>query len=217
MNLFSHHHQSRLQQGPRKLHVGCGPTILQGWYNIDIKEHPGVDEVRDVTKGLDFHDVDFVFCEHFIEHLRLDDGIRFLHDCCTMLCPDGMLRISTPNLDWVYATHYRLVGVTTDDRISDTLVINRAFHGWGHQFLYNQELLSHLLVRVGFADIAACEYGVSTYPELDNLESHQRYSGSHSMSDLIILEARAGQRPASPAQLETLLAKVREEYLKYLS
>src|SRR5262249_9289542 len=47
-----------------KLHIGSGPQILPGWVNVDNLPYPGVDKVLDVTAGLPFRDVDFIFAEH---------------------------------------------------------------------------------------------------------------------------------------------------------
>jgi len=83
----------------RRLHVGCGTEIISGWCNIDLQELPGIDLVLDVTREFPFSDADYIFCEHFIEHLRFDDGLRFLEGCWRSLTDGGVLRISTPNLD----------------------------------------------------------------------------------------------------------------------
>ncbi|MDQ6802345.1 MAG: hypothetical protein M3041_16105, partial [Acidobacteriota bacterium] len=61
-----------------KLQLGSGPQILQGWINIDNVKYPGVDKVLDVTRGLPFRDVSFVFAEHFIEHLAYADALALL-------------------------------------------------------------------------------------------------------------------------------------------
>ncbi|MGZ5494514.1 MAG: hypothetical protein ACXWHG_12990 [Thermoanaerobaculia bacterium] len=53
-----------------------------------------------------------------------------------MLRDDGVLRLSTPNLDWVWASHYRRV-LTSDQEILGAFGLNRAFRGWGHRFLFN--------------------------------------------------------------------------------
>src|SRR5688500_68383 len=92
-----------------KLHLGCGPVALPGWLNIDNLPYPGVDRVLDVTAGLPFEDVQFVFAEHFIEHLELDAAMALMRECRRVLRDDGVLRLSTPNLDWVWASHYKKV------------------------------------------------------------------------------------------------------------
>ena len=93
----------RLQQ---KLHIGCGDVALPGWVNIDLAPYPAVDRVHDVTKPLPFESCSFIFAEHFIEHLSLHDGLRFLQHCRKALADNGVLRLTTPNLDWVWSTHY---------------------------------------------------------------------------------------------------------------
>lgn len=62
----------------QKLHIGCGDVALAGWVNIDLTPYPAVDLVHDVTKPLPFESCSFIFAEHFIEHLSLHDGLRFL-------------------------------------------------------------------------------------------------------------------------------------------
>ena len=70
------------------------------------------------------------------------DGRRVLQD-------DGVLRLSTPNLDWVWFTHYRLEMSETEQTLA-CFAINRAFRGWGHQFLYNERTLRSTLLDAGF-------------------------------------------------------------------
>src|SRR5688572_6739950 len=88
------------------LHIGCGDCALPGWTNVDITPYPAVDAVHDVTKDLPYRDCRFIFAEHFIEHLELDATVAFLRRCRAALAPDGVIRLTTPNLDWVWATHY---------------------------------------------------------------------------------------------------------------
>src|SRR6185295_12936038 len=88
--------------GPIRLHVGCGPMTLNGWVNVDNQPYPGVDYVLDVTQGLPFSNAEFIFAEHFIEHLEFDAARTFLKNCRKILRDDGTLRVSTPNLDWVW-------------------------------------------------------------------------------------------------------------------
>ena len=63
-----------------KIHVGCGNAPLPGWVNIDIESLPGVDLVLDVRQGLPFDTAEYVFAEHFIEHLDFQSGLGFLQE-----------------------------------------------------------------------------------------------------------------------------------------
>ncbi|MHA1380660.1 MAG: class I SAM-dependent methyltransferase [Candidatus Helarchaeota archaeon] len=105
-----------------KLHFGCGPRILKGWINIDLKFVPYQKfmkyytnkyypkEIRgnrsdfyvlDITKEnlpLPNNSVDVIFHEDFIEHLNQRDQIIFLAETFRVLKSGGIHRVNTPNL-----------------------------------------------------------------------------------------------------------------------
>lgn len=194
---------------PLRLHVGCGQEAIAGWVNIDNKALPGVDRVLDVTVGLPFRNVVAIYAEHFLEHLSLDQGLAFLAECRRALADTGVLRLSTPNLDWVYATHYRLSGDSDErERLNDCLQLNRAFRGWGHQFLYNERMLAAVLRANGFASVRFQRYGESDVPELRGLERHETWRDTPEMPHVIIAEA-SGRAAASPLPAD-LVAPFRE-------
>lgn len=173
-----------------RLHIGSGPVVLPGWTNVDIEYHPGVHHVLDVRDGLPFQEVEYIYAEHFIEHLTHDAGIRFLAECRAALSASGTLRLSTPNLDWVWSTQYHR---PSDDAIRDCFAINKSFRGWGHQFLYNLDTLSAALRDVGFKAIRVCRYGESEKPALTNLERHDKSIDTRELPHVIIVEATGRQ------------------------
>jgi len=105
-----------------KLHIGCGPRVLKGWINIDLKFTPYQAYLKyytdkyypesargdksdflalDVSRQpLPFPDnsVDVVFHEDFLEHLNQRSQVLFLADSLRVLKPDSIHRIDTPNL-----------------------------------------------------------------------------------------------------------------------
>jgi predicted SAM-dependent methyltransferase len=184
-----------------KLHLGCGPLALPGWVNIDNQPYPGVDRVLDVTRGLPFRNVSFVFAEHFIEHLAYDDALTMLRECRRIMGDDGVLRLSTPNLDWVWATHYRL-DAPEADQVAACFYLNRAFHGWGHQFLYNERTLTATLNDAGFANVRRVAYGESEHAALRGLERHEQSTDYGELSHILIVEA-SGKGGSAPEYLET--------------
>jgi predicted SAM-dependent methyltransferase len=171
-----------------KLHLGCGPHHLDGWLNVDNTAYPGVDRLLDVTAGLPFEGVSLIFAEHFIEHLDYRAAGALLRECRRVLRDDGVLRLTTPNLDWVWASHYKPV-LTADEELLACFAINRAFRGWGHQFLYNFATLRDTLLEAGFGDVSRQEYGQSGHTELQRLESHEQNPDFEGLSHILIVEA----------------------------
>ncbi|HVT60231.1 MAG TPA: hypothetical protein VHR45_17805 [Thermoanaerobaculia bacterium] len=202
------------QKTAPRLHIGSGHARLDGWINIDVQPLPEVDVVADVTKGLDFSGVEAVFAEHFIEHLQIADALGFLLEAQRVLARRGWIRLSTPNLDWVWASHYQLGGAPDLMRAS-ALILNRAFHGWRHQFLWNKELLGEALGASGFTDLRWCRHGESELPVFQGIERHETYGDSADLPHVIIAEARKGE-PQSE-RLTRLRALIEREFLIHLA
>jgi predicted SAM-dependent methyltransferase len=203
---FRHQAQPRF----RRLHMGCGKERIDGWLNVDIQILPGVDLVADATRGLGLRDLEAVYAEHFLEHLEVEDAISFLCDMHRALQADGVLRLSTPNLDWVWITHYGL----HDDRErkrAQAIMLNRAFRGWHHRFLWNRELLGQTLAACGFEGITWHRHGESARAVFRGLERHETYEDTAELPHVIIAEASKG--PEQPAALAALRDTLYHEYL----
>jgi predicted SAM-dependent methyltransferase len=199
---------------PLRLHLGSGSVRLDGWTNVDIQALPGVDVVADVTKGLHFTDVEAIFAEHFLEHLPLAGALFFLQEAHRVLVPGGWLRLSTPNLDWVWSTHYRREA-DADTKQANAIMLNRAFHGWRHQFLWNREILGEALLACGFEEPRWCRHGESTLPIFQRIEHHETYADEPDLPHVIIAEAKKG--PAQPERLEKLRGILERDFLSHLA
>jgi predicted SAM-dependent methyltransferase len=199
---------------PYRLHVGSGKARLEGWVNLDVQALPGVDVVCDVTKGLGFADVEAVFAEHFLEHLALADAVGFLLECHQVLNPGGWVRLSTPNLEWVWATHYRLDLDDETKRLA-ALQLNRAFHGWRHQFLWNRQILREALEACGFDGVRWCRYGESELALFQGIERHEIYADAPDLPHVLIVEARKGE--PRPERLQSFRDLIERELLIHLA
>ena len=194
-------------QGIKRVQVGCGPhNQFENWWNVDIEAFQGIDETLDATKPWPYTDLEYVFGEHFLEHLPLDGSVRFLTYAGKSLRVGGKLRLSTPNLEWVLRTHFPYEDSEPEKRIAGTLNTNRAFHGWGHRFLYTKEMLGYLLSELGFEEVSFHSYGESSDPELSNLERHGKPREDAGHPNVIIVEARRGEHEVGPStRLATFL------------
>ena len=181
-----------------KLHIGSGPHLLEGWFNIDNQPYQGIVLVHDVRDGLPFADVRFIYAEHFIEHIPYRDAVLFLKQCRSILRSDGILRLSTPNLDWVWRHNYHPNEWSDEsEAVRDCFWMNRAFRGWGHQFLYNLPALTETLHEAGFATVVMCRYGESEHPELTNVEGHEKYPDDDDLPHVVVVEASGSGGTAS--------------------
>lgn len=193
-----------------RLHVGCGRERLEGWVNVDVQLFPGVvDFVADAGRGLAVRDLDAVFAEHFLEHLELDAAVAFLVDAHRALRPAAPLRLSTPNLEWVWRTHYRQ-HAEPEQRRRDALMLNRAFHGWEHRFLWNRALLAEALAACGFVALRWHRHGESERAQLRALERHETYPDTPELPHVLVVEATKGE------QQPELLAALRRRVETYL-
>lgn len=164
-----------------KLNIGCGEVKILGWVNIDIE--PGADLVLDARCKLPFdnNSVDYIFNEHFFEHLTFEEGLKTLRDFYRCLKVGGVLRIAMPNLDDLiqkYNTDWRDQDWLTQPeyRFIETrgMMINIALRWWGHKYSYNEEDLRNHMVKAGFREVTKCEKAESKYTELCGLETTRR-------------------------------------------
>jgi predicted SAM-dependent methyltransferase len=201
-----------LPENPR-LHVGCGRERFEGWVNIDAADLPGVDVVADVTRGLEFRDCEAIYAEHFLEHLPLDRAVDFLVEAHRALAPGGLLRLSTPNLDWVWMTHYH-ADAFPEAKQEGAIQLNRAFRGWEHQFLWNRELLGEALESCGFSELEWCRYRESRHDLFRGIERHESYPETPELPHVLIVEARRGPRRAD--RLAALRRRIDRDFLSHL-
>src|SRR5690349_5178775 len=101
-----------------KLNIGCGTDYKKGWINIDNNSDQNIEKLDlnwDLRYPLPFpeNSVDFIFNEHFMEHLTVEEGIHANKDFLRVLKKGGILRIATPDLENV-VDHYLHVPLSKD-------------------------------------------------------------------------------------------------------
>lgn len=202
--------------GMRRVNVGCGPEhLLSDWWNVDIRPFAGIDQTVDVTKPWPWRDrLEFIYGEHFLEHLTVPQALDFLVHAGNTLERGGRIRLTTPSLEWVLTTHFNLAAHDPTTRLSQTWEINRAFHGWGHQFLYSREMLLQFITGTGFESPEIWDYGKSATLALKNLERHRGWKVSDGYPSVWIVEAVRGAKPIALA--DNLMRDAEKNYIPYL-
>jgi predicted SAM-dependent methyltransferase len=168
---------------PIMLNIGCGTDYKKGWINIDNNSDNNIDKLDlnwDLRNPLPYkkNSVDYIFNEHFIEHLTVEEAQVVIKDLMRVLKPGGVLRIAMPNLAETVDDYLNLP--IKDDpvikRFKLTYIktraerINIAFREWGHKWLYDAEELKRRLREAGCKNIKQCQLRKSTHVNLRNLE-----------------------------------------------
>ena len=191
-------------RSPQGLHIGAERFSIPNWFNTDLDPVRPDTYYLDATKPFPFHwdAFDFIFSEHMIEHLSFRQGLDMLRECRRVLKPGGVIRIATPNLCNILAltdesSHeaYLQWAIKEFDLPRDpypkaTSVINNFFRSWGHQFIYDPEMLRTTLQQEGFTDVTQCEVGESCHPNLRRLERHgERWNDFINKFETMVFEA----------------------------
>ena len=199
----------------RKLQLGCGRNWLEGWLNSDYFPRTSDILQLDVTVALPFENDTFdnIFSEHVIEHISYPEGAYMLEECFRVLKPGGVLRVGTPDLAFLVNLYredeaasqsrtqieqefleYFLANEIKDRETNapvdfDTYLINKFVRAWGHEFIYDEKSLRHMMKTLGFVDITRCEVMESGHQALCGLENIDRKPPGHIALETIVMES----------------------------
>lgn len=158
-----------------RLHLACGWNILQGWANIDTLNNRNLIHWNLLNPlPIEDNSIEYIFCEHYLEHIDRMQAKAFMTDCHRVLKEGGVIRISTPSLRKIiddYIKGHKL-GCTEIDATASTpcQILNKYMHWWGHEFIYDEEELSLLFSETGFRKNSQAQWRVSSHSELNGLE-----------------------------------------------
>ena len=126
-----------------------------------------------------------------------------LAECFRILAPGGKIRIATPDLAFLIDLYNDkksslqqeyvnwAIGKFVPDAISnhETFVINNYLRNWGHQFIYDRNVLAKLLETIGFSDITSCDISESEHETFQRLETEWRIPDGFLKLETFVLEA----------------------------
>jgi predicted SAM-dependent methyltransferase len=204
---------ARRRLGPLFLHTGCGTHLVPGWVNTDVVTlvDPGGSATQegeaysvggravylkhDASRPYPLADgsIRWVYNEHFIEHLGLEDALRWLREMHRLLDARGRIRVSTPDLEqfvrgylderqelfdaWRAEIKPHLVGVE-DLPARRAVVLNLLFEHWGHRWIYDLEELACILSLAGFHGVERRDFRQGGEPRLAELDQDWRRVGT---------------------------------------
>lgn len=167
----------------KKVHYGCGSTILDGWLNVDLHD---CDDERYLKVNLlerhpfDDYSVEYGFSEDMLEHLTQAESIFFLSEVHRSLVRGGVLRLSFPGLEGVLKRHY---SPAQGAQIRKGEL--EAYCYWDHIHFYSKEELTTVAQHLGFSSISFVDFGKSSFPDLVGLDTRTHQIGLNTYAQLI--------------------------------
>lgn len=200
----------------RKIQLAPGelPVRQAGWLTADLWTG---DVYFNANKNLPFKNssVDYVFSEHFLEHLDFEIAVKHLNEIFRVLKPGGVTRISVPDLAAMCKTYVskdkKVLNATLDlmknivldskkpiyknrTKMFAAEYVNIGFIGFGHRYMWDFEVLSETLKALGFVDVKKFSEKKSDIKELKNLERH----GEQDLLNSKLTFSAEAMKPAIP-------------------
>jgi len=182
-------------------HPSCLNTDLCGLIDLSLTE-TRMDRIfrvdgeayfvqMDATRPLPFADAvfDWVYAEHFIEHITLREAIGWLREVRRLLRPDGLVRLTTPDLGRyaaAYAAGDQAFFAAHSARLEKygfppmetrpAWMVNQIFQFWGHKWIYDADELRHAAVEAGFpaGGFRRCAFREGRLPKVAALDYELR-------------------------------------------
>ena len=204
--------QYQSENAIKKLHIGCGGSLMPGWLNSDIFPDTAMVAYLDASQTFPIADntFDYVYSEHVFEHLTFQQQLNYLKESLRILKPGGKLRIATPDFNFLV----RLAGSNRSEledrylnwnskaflqpvlqelinlKTPEVYVINNYFKDWGHQLIHNPLSLSNLLEHAGFVNIIILKVGDSSDVNFRDIERHyEMITEEYNLLETFVLEA----------------------------
>jgi predicted SAM-dependent methyltransferase len=168
-----------------RLNIGCGSNVIDGWLNVDAYV---ID--KDVLHynalnclPLDNGSVKRIHCEHFLEHLDLQQAMVFLVECRRVLEVEGTMRIIVPDAE-KYMTSYvardegffgqlRFLGNASRPLETNMMVCDQMFRmGGDHCSAWDFITIEKVCRGAGFSSVERSEWrGGPVEHQIDGLDN----------------------------------------------
>ena len=165
-------------RGRLRLHLGCGPKILDGWVNVDMRLGRRIltAKLPRALARFPSRSARFIYASHVLEHIDYPrEAVLFAKECHRILVDGGALRIVVPGIEKIIRAY------VADD--ADFFTIQASMHppecttklehlmyalqqGGAHKYGYDFETMSKLLDPAGFGTIVQSDYNASAFAQL---------------------------------------------------
>jgi len=166
----------KLYKNKNYLHLGCGPSIIDGYVNADFfnririrkRNTPRLQWQLDLRYPLDCNDdvFDGVYTEHTLEHLNPLQAQNLLKELYRVMKKNAIIRITVPDLEAYikfYTGKYDDIDVSEFKKMYNTgcSAIRNTTQNYLHRSVWDFAEIRRYMEEAGFRDIQKMDFGVS--------------------------------------------------------
>jgi SAM-dependent methyltransferase len=170
-----------VETGTKRLNWGCGSNPVAGWINSDRKVGVGIELSCDIRDGLPLENdsIDYIVSIHALPEVPYPNLVPVLRELRRVLKPNGVLRLSLPDLDKGIQAYLRQEWdyfLIPDDEVKSLggkLIVQLLWYGYSRT-LFTYDFIEELLVKAGFRYVSQCRYQETRSPHADIVELDNR-------------------------------------------
>jgi len=150
-----------------KLHLGCGNKKIPGFINIDSRQEVNPDLIEDVSslESITSNSVELIYACHVLEHFNRFKYKEVLKRWFDVLQPNGILRISVPDVEKVFEHYSKFKDLTVlKGFLWGGQTYNENFHYIGFDF----KTLSNDLLELGFKNVKKYDWRKTNHSMIDD-------------------------------------------------
>ncbi len=154
-----------------KLNLGSRTRHMEGFKNMDIDPHEGVDYLGDVSDLSRFEpeSVAAIFASNILEHFPHTQTKSVLIEWNRVLKPGGFLYLSVPDFARAVAIYH---DAGLKDWVQNFLMGDQGYKTAFHYAIFDEERLSEIVLSAGFRE---CSF-VETFPFADHADCSNNVS-----------------------------------------
>lgn len=154
----------------KKLHLGCGPKHIPGFFHVDILDYPHIDKKALVTDLSFIQDgqVELIYAAHLLEHFGRNEFRDVLAEWFRVLAPSGVLRLAVPDFGAV-AKLYVAGEIKGGLQTFMGLVMGGQRDEYDfHKVIFDEAFLTEALMDTGFSEVRRWDWRNTEHADLDD-------------------------------------------------
>lgn len=158
------------REGSIRLHLGCGPRHIPGFFHLDAQPYPHVDLITDVAnlEAIPNETADLIYASHVLEHFGRWEFREVLAEWRRVLKPGGLLRLAVPNFAACAKLYYEQGLADGLNGLMGLICGGQRDPYDFHKMIFDEPFLTHELLGIGFRQVRRWDWRTTDHTTVDD-------------------------------------------------